>query len=238
MNNTIFEKLKKIQQKHKLFKTPPKWSTNEHKKFLKGLKMYGRQWTKIQNKYIPTKTVGQIRNYAQKYFKTLQQSGKYDLIPPPVRKSKKRKINNYIPISTKNNSIPISTKKKRKINNSTPILTKKIGNWSEYEHNKFLEGLKLYGRNWSKINLFIGSRTNAQIGSHAQKYFSKLKKIGQIDLIPPILHPKRIVKKTKNSKPHPSTKNDSKQIKKKIKKTKNSKPHPSTKNDSKQIKKK
>lgn len=32
-------------------------------------------------------------------------------------------------------------------------------------------GLELYGKDWKKIEALVGSRTGAQIRSHAQKYF-------------------------------------------------------------------
>jgi SHAQKYF class myb-like DNA-binding protein len=40
----------------------------------------------------------------------------------------------------------------------------------------FILGIQLYGKNWKKIEALIGSRNGAQIRSHAQKFFIKLKK--------------------------------------------------------------
>mmetsp|Transcript_28370 Transcript_28370/g.61764 ORF Transcript_28370/g.61764 Transcript_28370/m.61764 type:complete len:503 (+) Transcript_28370:102-1610(+) len=48
------------------------------------------------------------------------------------------------------------------------------GRWSREEHEQFLEGLKIYGREWKKVAKRIPTRTSAQIRSHAQKYFAKL----------------------------------------------------------------
>lgn len=39
-----------------------------------------------------------------------------------------------------------------------------------------MEGLKLFGRQWRKIEEHIGTKTAVQIRSHAQKFFSKLEK--------------------------------------------------------------
>jgi len=50
------------------------------------------------------------------------------------------------------------------------------GRWSQEEHEQFLEGLKVYGREWKKVAQRIPTRTSAQIRSHAQKYFAKLAK--------------------------------------------------------------
>ena len=41
------------------------------------------------------------------------------------------------------------------------------GRWTHEEHLKFIEGLTLFGKDWKKIEDHIGSRTCAQIRSHA-----------------------------------------------------------------------
>ncbi len=59
------------------------------------------------------------------------------------------------------------------------------GRWSPEEHKRFLEGnpprnncaaLAKFGKNWKQVEEYIGTRTGAQIRSHAQKYFNKLNK--------------------------------------------------------------
>ncbi|CAI2365108.1 unnamed protein product [Moneuplotes crassus] len=54
-------------------------------------------------------------------------------------------------------------------------LGKSAGRWTDKEHDMFIEGLKLYGRNWKKVEKHIGTRTGTQIRSHAQKFFHKVK---------------------------------------------------------------
>ncbi len=50
------------------------------------------------------------------------------------------------------------------------------GRWTAAEHEAFLTGLKIHGREWKKVAACIPTRTAAQIRSHAQKYFARVSK--------------------------------------------------------------
>ncbi|KAH9611061.1 hypothetical protein KSS87_018964 [Heliosperma pusillum] len=76
-------------------------------------------------------------------------------------------------------------------------ISKSRESWTEPEHDKFLEALQLFDRDWKKIEAFIGSKTVIQIRSHAQKYFLKVQKSGSNEHLPPP-RPKR-----KASHPYP-----------------------------------
>ena len=49
----------------------------------------------------------------------------------------------------------------------------KTGRWTNEEHTRFLRGLELFGKKWSKVADVVGSRTTIQVRSHAQKYLKK-----------------------------------------------------------------
>ncbi|XP_047336836.1 protein REVEILLE 2-like [Impatiens glandulifera] len=56
----------------------------------------------------------------------------------------------------------------------TYTIKKQRQKWTEQEHDKFVEALKLHGRAWRHIEDHIGTKTAVQIRSHAQKFFSKV----------------------------------------------------------------
>ena len=50
--------------------------------------------------------------------------------------------------------------------------------WTAEEHERFLLALAVFGRkNWPAVTALVGSRTDVQVRSHAQKYFKKVKEV-------------------------------------------------------------
>jgi hypothetical protein len=50
-----------------------------------------------------------------------------------------------------------------------PVATH-VGRWSPHEHTIFLEGMRLYPKQWDKIAKLVKTRTAVQIRTHSQKY--------------------------------------------------------------------
>lgn len=53
---------------------------------------------------------------------------------------------------------------------------KRNGRWAPDEHARFIKAIQLFGKDWRKIEKYIGTRSGSQIRSHAQKHFLKLEK--------------------------------------------------------------
>lgn len=81
----------------------------------------------------------------------------------------------------------IASSEEEKFENQDASLDPKIeegineGKWTDEEHEKFVEGLKLFGKNWNLIRKHVGTRTCPQTRSHAQKFFRKLEKTGEME---------------------------------------------------------
>lgn len=54
------------------------------------------------------------------------------------------------------------------------------GRWTEEEHERFLEAMRIYGKDWDAIEDYVGTRDSTHCRSHAQKFFHKLLKFQQM----------------------------------------------------------
>mmetsp|Transcript_27552 Transcript_27552/g.75862 ORF Transcript_27552/g.75862 Transcript_27552/m.75862 type:complete len:409 (-) Transcript_27552:816-2042(-) len=98
------------------------------------------------------------------------QSEAANLAPP------KKKRKNYGANSSSSSASPATSINGK--SNSKSSLAKGIstGRWTDSEHQAFLRGLHLYGREWKKVASMISTRTSSQVRSHAQKYFTKMQR--------------------------------------------------------------
>ncbi|CAI2364573.1 unnamed protein product [Moneuplotes crassus] len=65
-------------------------------------------------------------------------------------------------------------------NYDTQIRGHQQGRWQIGEHKKFIEALRKYGKDWGKVQQYVGSRSSTQARSHAQKFFQKISKNNNI----------------------------------------------------------
>ncbi|KAL5225966.1 hypothetical protein ABZP36_012605 [Zizania latifolia] len=70
-------------------------------------------------------------------------------------------------------------------------ITRPRERWSGAEHSRFLDALLLFGRDWKRIQEFVGTKTAIQIRSHAQKHFLKACRFGLAGDLPLPFHPRR-----------------------------------------------
>ena len=66
--------------------------------------------------------------------------------------------------------------KENQSNNANSKISHSSGRWTKEEHQKFIEGLKKFGKNWKQVEEYVGTRNGAQIRSHAQKFFNRLER--------------------------------------------------------------
>jgi SHAQKYF class myb-like DNA-binding protein len=76
------------------------------------------------------------------------------------------------------NSAPISEKSSPSISkpNYGKSSQKSAGRWTKEEHQRFIDGLRKFGKNWKQVEEYVATRNGAQIRSHAQKFFNRLER--------------------------------------------------------------
>jgi SHAQKYF class myb-like DNA-binding protein len=86
----------------------------------------------------------------------------------------------YIPPAETRPTAKYTTKTVRRYvhNKAPPPKNLKVGRWSKAEHQKFLEGMECFPKQWKRIAELIGTRTVLQVRTHAQKFFQSTKMVG------------------------------------------------------------
>ncbi|GKY98023.1 hypothetical protein MPSEU_000760400 [Mayamaea pseudoterrestris] len=80
------------------------------------------------------------------------------------------------PVPTPNSS---TTRRYHKHSSVCDTGSEHTGRWTKEEHEAFLEGLALFGKEWKKVAARVQTRTVVQTRTHAQKYFQKMGKSAQ-----------------------------------------------------------
>jgi len=70
-----------------------------------------------------------------------------------------------------------SRNKNRKEKNDSSV----HGRWNAGEHERFIEAIKKFGKDWKSVEQYIETRSGSQIRSHAQKFFNRIIKKYGID---------------------------------------------------------
>lgn len=55
------------------------------------------------------------------------------------------------------------------------------GRWHKSEHDRFIDAIKKFGKDWKSVEQYIETRSGSQIRSHAQKFFNRIIKKYEID---------------------------------------------------------
>ena len=71
-----------------------------------------------------------------------------------------------------NYEIKLNSSSKAGVINGSKI---KEGKWTDEEHEKFIEGILIFGTEWKKVQEIIKTRSSEQARSHRQKFFKRFK---------------------------------------------------------------
>jgi len=122
-----------------------------------------------ENNIKPSVEVHQAKGVTQD---TSSQKKGSSVIPQENTEGTSSRTETFIP----ENRLKLKPEQSYKKETKASRLGKSTGRWTQQEHVLFIEGLKIYGKNWKKVESYIGTRTGTQIRSHAQKFFNRIKK--------------------------------------------------------------
>ena len=79
-------------------------------------------------------------------------------------------------LDSSNELAELGNQPRNKNNSADQLRGFNTGRWTPDEHFRFIEALKIHGKEWRKVQQHVYSRTSTQARSHAQKFFVKLEK--------------------------------------------------------------
>ena len=97
---------------------------------------------------------------------------KIKLSKPSESPEKDVKINLSNEKPNLNYEIKLNISSKPLDNNGSEL---KEGKWTDEEHEKFIEGILIFGTEWKKVQEIIKTRSSEQARSHGQKFFKRFK---------------------------------------------------------------
>eukprot|EP01128_Nolandella_sp_AFSM9_P005471 TRINITY_DN2648_c0_g1_i1.p1 TRINITY_DN2648_c0_g1~~TRINITY_DN2648_c0_g1_i1.p1 ORF type:complete len:370 (+),score=87.79 TRINITY_DN2648_c0_g1_i1:98-1111(+) len=166
-----------VRKNYTIRKEREVWSPTEHERFVAALALHGRKWKMIEAA-VGTKTIAQIRSHAQKHYEKTQSNADSSPSPNPVfgANPESPPPSPSSPRSSPPPSSPFAMKRRRGDSLSVRknyTIRKEREVWSPTEHERFVAALALHGRKWKMIEAAVGTKTIAQIRSHAQKHYEK-----------------------------------------------------------------
>lgn len=98
--------------------------------------------------------------------------------PPDTKLLKKKSTKERSTSRSPSNEDKQAREKKEKSENSGNAVQ---GRWHKTEHDRFIEAIKKFGKDWKSVEQYIETRSGSQIRSHAQKFFNRIIKKYEID---------------------------------------------------------
>jgi SHAQKYF class myb-like DNA-binding protein len=155
-----------------------RWTPREHTVFVEAMENFPKNWKRISS-IVGTRTAVQCRTHAQKVWKN--DGVPAGTKPPSTTSSDKssRRINENNVQSTTGSQHATAEKRNPKNKSSSnsdagnaKIKTRKVASytrWSPDEHDRFVNGMNQWPKNWKRISELVGTRSPIQCRTHAQK---------------------------------------------------------------------
>lgn len=103
---------------------------------------------------------------------------KVEPAPIDLGKTKKKSVKGQSPSRSSEGGEPKPQPKKDKPEANQNSVQ---GRWHKNEHDRFIEAIKKFGKDWKSVEQYIETRSGSQIRSHAQKFFNRIIKKYEID---------------------------------------------------------
>ena len=148
---------RELKIKRKTIEQYQLWSEAEHQLAVEMVKKYGKQWHQICRESFPQRTPDQIKAHLYKVRNKIRA--------------------NPAEIGLLGHEVFCILDDSRKTANE------KYLPWTENEHQLVIALLKIHGKNWRLIQKSLPQRTCAQLRSHLQKQYAKVKSTGHLDIL-------------------------------------------------------
>jgi len=140
------------------------WTPEEEERLVAGLRIHGRRWKKVA-KHVGTKTHQQTKSKGEYNLKQLELAAEKTFTPEKIEKGRKAA------------KVPMP---KKKILGPKEQCVSHTAAWTAEEHERLVEGIKLFGQSWETLAAYVGTKTRAQTKNRGQHYLKKLEEEGKV----------------------------------------------------------